>query len=55
MPAMQMAPQRIKVQSLGQGVYLTRITFSMAGAWKIDIIAHADGFDAVQQSLLITV
>lgn len=55
MPAMQMAPQKINVQALGQGVYVTRISFSMAGAWKIDITAHADGFDAVHQSLLVTV
>lgn len=55
MPAMQMAPQQIHVQALGQGVYLTRISFSMAGAWKIDIIARADGFDAVRQSILVTV
>lgn len=55
MPAMQMPPQQINVQPLGQGVYLARISFSMAGSWKIDIIAHADGFDAVHQSIEIMV
>lgn len=55
MPAMDMAPQQTSVQSLGQGVYLARITFSMAGAWKIDIIAHADGFSTMHQSILMQV
>ena len=55
MLAMPMGPQRISVQSLGQGVYLARFSFSMTGLWKIDIIAHADGFAPIRQSLQLTV
>lgn len=51
MPAMLMGPQRISVQALGQGVYLAWINFSMTGLWKIDIIARANGFAPVQQSI----
>ncbi len=52
---MHMASQRTSVQSLGQGIYLAQISFSMAGAWKIDITARADGFDPIQQSILVDV
>jgi nitrogen fixation protein FixH len=55
MPTMQMAPPLTRVQSLGQGNYLASISFSMTGAWKIDIIAHADGFDTMKQSITVTV
>lgn len=55
MPEMDMAPQQTSVQSLGQGVYVARITFSMAGAWKIDIIANADGFSTMHKSILMQV
>jgi nitrogen fixation protein FixH len=55
MPAMSMGPQRTSVQALGQGVYLARISFSMMGLWNIDIIAHADGFAPIHQSIRLTV
>ena len=55
MLTMQMGPQQIKVEPLGEGLYLAQIHFSMAGAWKIDIAAYADGFDAVQQSIQLMV
>ena len=54
MPAMRMASQQIIIESLGQGIYLTHVNFSMVGAWRIDIIAHADGFTPVHQSLMLT-
>jgi hypothetical protein len=50
-----MGPQRIKIKALGQGTYLTLIHFSMAGLWKIEITAHADGFNTVQQALQLFV
>ncbi len=55
MPEMRMEPQRTSVQSLGQGVYLARISFSMGGLWKIDIIAHASGFAPAHQSIQLVV
>lgn len=52
---MHMAPQQTRVQALGQGIYLAQIAFSMAGIWKIDIIAHANGFDTMKQSVQVQV
>lgn len=52
---MQMAPPLTRVQPLGQGMYLASLNFSMAGYWKIDIIARADGFDPMQQSITVNV
>lgn len=55
MPTMPMQTQRISVQELGQGVYLARISFSMAGLWRIELLARADGFAPVRQSLQLAV
>lgn len=52
---MDMEPQQMRVQQLGEGMYLAQIRFSMPGAWKIEIAAHADGFDAVRQSIQLTI
>jgi nitrogen fixation protein FixH len=55
MPAMRMGPQQIAIQPLGHGIYLTQISFSMLGAWKIDIIARADGFAPAHRSILVNI
>lgn len=55
MLTMRMSTPKIRVQALGQGSYLAQISFSMRGIWQIDLIAHADGFDAIQQSVQLTV
>jgi nitrogen fixation protein FixH len=55
MLTMQMSTQQIRVQALGQGTYLAQINFSMTGIWKVELIVHADGFDAIQQSVQLTV
>jgi hypothetical protein len=55
MPDMSMGPQQAGVRSLGQGIYLAWMNFSMAGSWKIDITARADGFATIQQSLMIQI
>jgi nitrogen fixation protein FixH len=52
---MSMAPQLATVQPLGQGTYLASISFSMAGCWKIDIIARADGFNVMKQSIMVNI
>lgn len=54
MLTMPMGAQQIRVQALNQGIYLAQIRFSMAGTWKIDLLAHADGFAAIQQSVQVT-
>ena len=55
MLAMPMEPQQTKVKPLGKGLYLAQIHFSMAGSWKIDLVAQADGFEAIRQSIQLTV
>ena len=55
MQTMYMEPQRITIKPLGQGLYLTQISFSMPGSWKIEIMATASGFDAAEQSLQLIV
>lgn len=55
MSAMPMGIQKISIQSLGQGEYLAQFRFSMEGSWKIDLLEQIDGFDPLQQSLLVQV
>lgn len=52
---MTMAPQLTTVRPLGEGLYLASISLSMAGSWRIDIIAHADGFAPMHQSIVVDV
>ncbi len=55
MTNMDMIAISTAVKALGQGNYSVQFALSMAGPWKINIVAHADGFDVLQQSLLIQV
>jgi YtkA-like len=55
MTNMDMIAISSSVKALGQGNYSVQFALSMAGPWEIKIIAYADGFDALQQSLLIQV
>lgn len=55
MTNMDMAAISTSVKSLGQGNYSVQFALSMGGPWEINIVAHADGFDALQQSLFIQV
>lgn len=55
MPAMSMQAQRASVQELGQGVYLARISFSMAGLWQVELLARADGFAPARQLLQLAI
>ena len=52
---MHMATPQSSVRELGQGNYIAQIQLYMMGPWKITIGAHADGFDALQQTLLVLV
>jgi len=49
-----LAPQS-SIREVGQGNYVAQIQLYMMGPWKITIGAHADGFDALQQTLLVQV
>lgn len=55
MTNMDMAAISTSVKALGQGNYTIQFALSMAGPWEINIIARADGFDPLQQSLFIQV
>ena len=55
MTDMNMTALSYSVKTLGQGNYAVQFALSMGGPWEISIVAHADGFDALQQSLLIQV
>ncbi len=55
MTDMNMTALSYSVKTLGQGNYDVQFALSMGGPWEISIVAHADGFDALQQSLLIQV
>ena len=55
MTNMNMVAPLSSVREVGQGNYIEQIQLYMSGPWKITIGAHADGFDALQQTLLVQV
>jgi hypothetical protein len=55
MTNMDMTALSYSVKALGQGNYKVQFALGMGGPWEIKIVAYADGFDALQQSLLIQV
>jgi hypothetical protein len=55
MTNMDMVTRQSRVQELGQGNYIARIRLYMAGPWKITLMAQADGFAPLHQSLLVEV
>jgi hypothetical protein len=55
MTNMDMVTNQIRVVPLGKGTYATQLQLYMAGPWEIRIVAHADGFDDIQQTLLVQV
>ncbi len=52
---MHMSPPQDNIREVGHGNYIAQIQLYMIGSWKITIGAHADGFDALQQTLLVQV
>ena len=52
---MHMMPPQSSIREVGQGNYIAQIQLYMMVPWKIIIGAHADGFDALQQTLLVQV
>ena len=55
MTNMNMTALSTLVKTLGQGNYSIQLALSMGGPWEISIVAQADGFDALQQSLFVQV
>ena len=52
---MHMAPPESSIREMGQGNYIAEIQLDMTGSWKIIVGANADGFDALQQTLVVQV
>ena len=55
MTNMQMGTNASGVKYMGQGNYAVQLQFSMTGPWLIIVRAHADGFDAPQQTIFVQV
>lgn len=55
MTNMDMTTNYTNVRALGQGNYIAQMRLYMAGPWEIRIVAHADGFDSLEQTLLVQV
>lgn len=55
MTNMYMVAQQSHVKYTGQGNYTAQIYLYMAGPWAITVQAHAGGFDAPNQTLLVQV
>jgi nitrogen fixation protein FixH len=52
---MNMVTDQIRVEPLGQGNYKAQFHLYMSGPWEISISAHADGFEPLEQTLLVQV
>lgn len=55
MTNMDMVTNTSKIRALGQGNYTVQLQLYMAGPWEISILAHAEGFDPLQQTLFVQV
>jgi hypothetical protein len=55
MTNMNMVTDHIRVEPLGQGNYMAQFHLYMSGLWEISIGAHADGFEPLEQTLLVQV
>jgi nitrogen fixation protein FixH len=55
MTNMDMATHEIRVKEVGQGQYMAQLHLYMAGPWEITVMAQADGFAPLHQSLLVQV
>lgn len=53
MTTMDMGENKRQLQSLGQGNYITRLQFSMAGPWFILVTVQGSGFLPAQQRLFV--
>ncbi len=55
MTNMDMGTNQSHIRTLGQGDYNVELRLQMAGPWSITIMAHADGFAPLQQTLFVQV
>jgi hypothetical protein len=55
MTNMEMITHESQVKEVGRGIYLAQMHLSMAGPWAITVMAHADGFAPLNQTMLVQV
>lgn len=55
MTTMDMGVNRLQLQAVGPGLYMTHLHLSMAGPWIIQVTARANGFLPSHQDLSIAV
>ena len=55
MTNMEMVTNQVNVRSLERGNYLAQLYLYMPGPCEIRVVAYADGFDSLQQTLFVEV
>jgi nitrogen fixation protein FixH len=55
MTNMEMITHESHVKEVGQGIYIAQLHLYMAGPWKITVMAQADGFAPLNQTMLVQV
>ena len=55
MTNMEMITHESHVKEVGQGIYIAQLHLYMAGPWKITVMAHAEGFAPLNQTVLVQV
>lgn len=55
MTNMDMVANSTSIRELGRGNYSAQLRLYMAGPWKITIVAHAEGFESLRQTLFVQV
>ena len=55
MTNMEMVTHESYIKEVGQGQYLARLNLYMAGPWEISVVAQAEGFAPLNQSVLVQV
>jgi nitrogen fixation protein FixH len=55
MTNMDMKTDQVSVKALGEGDYRAQLRLYMVGPWKIRIVAYADAFDPLEETLFVQV
>ena len=52
---MEMITHQSHVKEVGQGTYIAQLHLYIAGPWEITVMAQADGFASLNQTVLVQV
>ena len=55
MTNMEMITHESHVKAVGQGIYIAQLHLYMVGPWEITLMAHAEGFAPLNQTVLVQV